>query len=155
MALIPAWRLLKDPTLCPERGFLFQPNRSQDDDEDFMTLAPERALGRAYVVAALVKSDRNPFTSLIMIGRAQNNDVVLPYPGVSKLHASVRLDAANNLSLRDEGSTFGTELNGVRLQGSLDHPLHSGDALVLGGLQATYLEGQALIDETRRRLDVD
>jgi hypothetical protein len=64
-------------------------------------------------VVPLVKSDRNVFTDMITLGRASNNDVVIPYLSVSKLHAFFQKDySTGSINISDAGSTFGTKVNG-------------------------------------------
>jgi pSer/pThr/pTyr-binding forkhead associated (FHA) protein len=53
----------------------------------------QRALGHAdSFVIPIVKSDRNAFTDMITVGRATNNDILLPVPSVSKLHGYFKRD---------------------------------------------------------------
>src|SRR3954454_11773205 len=47
----------------------------------------ELAVTPSSAIFFLEKSNRNPFGSMITIGRATNNDVVLPLRTVSKMHA--------------------------------------------------------------------
>ena len=65
-------------------------------------------------VAFLAKSDRNPFAMMITVGRATNNDVILPDRTVSKFHASFR-SSPTGWIITDQRSANGTFVDGKRL----------------------------------------
>jgi hypothetical protein len=56
----------------------------------------------------------NPFMNMVTVGRATNNDIVLPTPNVSKLHAYLR-QAGAEWSISDAGSTNGTWVDGKQV----------------------------------------
>ena len=55
------------------------------DDEGVLAMFGDPSI-RTHV-AFMVKTDRNPFGHLITVGRGSNNDIQLPHPSVSKVHA--------------------------------------------------------------------
>jgi len=63
------------------------------------------------------------------VGRAPENDVVLPARSVSRFHAEIRRER-DSWVIADHGSTCGTFVNGVKVEGSA--VLRDGDALRLG-----------------------
>ncbi|MCG8454929.1 MAG: sigma 54-interacting transcriptional regulator [Holophagales bacterium] len=65
------------------------------------------------------------------IGRNRRNDIVLPAPGLSREHAVLRLEG-DRLSIRDEGSTNGTRVNGRQVA---EAELTPGDRLHLGSIE--------------------
>jgi predicted component of type VI protein secretion system len=65
-------------------------------------------------VHAVTKSARNPFSLMVTVGRAANNDIVLPAGTVSKFHASLRATPGGWI-LCDHGSSNGTYLDDRRL----------------------------------------
>ncbi|MEZ6185446.1 MAG: FHA domain-containing protein [Planctomycetota bacterium] len=79
----------------------------------------------------LEKSDRNPFGSLITVGRAPNNDVVIPYSTVSKVHV-IFTNPAETWFVADDASANGTFLNGARLTAKEKIAISDGDRLRLG-----------------------
>ena len=85
------------------------------------------------------RDDGNPFGSMITIGRAPNNDIVLPAPSVSKFHAFLR-EEAGSLLLVDANSSNGTFVNGVRLEPHAATPLSLQDVIRLGDLQLRVLQ---------------
>ena len=65
-------------------------------------------------VVFLEKSKRNPFASMITIGRAPNNDVCVPLPTISKVHAYL-VESGGAWKLYDQNATNGTFLDQQRL----------------------------------------
>jgi len=74
----------------------------------------------------------------ITIGRTMDNDVVLPDPGISRQHMSIR-DKGGAYILKDLGSSNGTKLNGKLVK---EEVLRPGDVIVAGGAQVKF-EGPA------------
>ncbi len=68
----------------------------------------------------------------LAVGRGEENDVILPEPGVSRRHASVRIDESGNVWLTDLRSTNGTFRNGHRLPAHDSVRLLDGDRIRLG-----------------------
>jgi TolB protein len=80
----------------------------------------------------------------LAIGRAEDNDLQLPDPKVSRHHARIHREGATYM-LTDLGSANGTLVNGVRL--SAPHALKQGERFTIGDTELTYLEpGQAFED---------
>ncbi len=86
----------------------------------------------------------------VTIGRdAAAVDVVLDAPGVSRLHARIRRDAAGEYWLYDEGSEQGTFLNYERL-GLAPRRLQHNDVVQLGALGLRFrLELRGETDDGR------
>jgi pSer/pThr/pTyr-binding forkhead associated (FHA) protein len=68
------------------------------------------------------------------IGRAAENDVVLPDPGVSRFHAEIER-LPEGYVLRDLGSTNGTLVGGRRVRERL---LEEGDILRCGDVEMGF-----------------
>lgn len=77
--------------------------------------------------------------SVVTLGRALDNNIVIEDTQVSRYHAELRLSGAG-YQLRDLRSTNGTRLNG---QSVSESPLKPGDRLELGALMLTYLVERA------------
>ncbi len=56
-----------------------------------------------------------PLGKRLSVGRTGNNDLAINDSSVSKIHASLVVDAQNCLSVADTGSTNGTFINGERI----------------------------------------
>src|SRR5581483_607894 len=65
-------------------------------------------------VFPLRKQATNAFAMMVTVGRAANNDIVLPYDGISKFHAYFS-NLGGGWVLVDAKSTNGTFLEGRRL----------------------------------------
>ncbi|HUF54905.1 MAG TPA: FHA domain-containing protein [Dehalococcoidia bacterium] len=74
-----------------------------------------------------------------IIGRAEDCEIVLDYASVSRQHARVERDEADNYTLVDCGSTNGTFLNGRRLAAS--HRLNNGDQFTIGNVNVRFVDG--------------
>jgi len=77
------------------------------------------------------------FPDRITIGRIGNNDIVIPDPSVSRLHAYVRRDGAQWL-VADAGSKNGSWLTGEALDARRERALPSKAILRLGEVDVTF-----------------
>jgi hypothetical protein len=66
-------------------------------------------------VFPLRKRPKNPFAHMVTVGRAENNDIVLPFGTVSKFHGYFLLES-EGWSFVDAGSTNGTRVDVLRLK---------------------------------------
>ncbi|MDI6822661.1 MAG: DUF3662 and FHA domain-containing protein [Actinomycetota bacterium] len=71
---------------------------------------------------------------LTTLGRLPTNDIVLPDPNVSRIHAEIRLEE-RGLVIRDLKSTNGTLVNGKRIEEQL---LRDGDLITLGTTELEF-----------------
>jgi hypothetical protein len=84
-------------------------------------------------VHAIRKRPASPYEDTVTIGRAAENDIVLPYRDVSKLHAYFTRGADGGLRIHDNGSSNGTWLAGARLPANEPRALGARDRFALGG----------------------
>ena len=86
----------------------------------------------------------NPFATMVTLGRAANNDVVVVHRAVSKFHAYFR-PAGAQWAVYDAGSLNGTQVSGRRIPTERAHPLQPGVELLLGeAVRLLYLDAAAL-----------
>jgi pSer/pThr/pTyr-binding forkhead associated (FHA) protein len=90
------------------------------------------------------------------IGRAANNDIVLNFTSVSRLHARLVV-ASDSIYLIDVQSSNGCEVNGERISRQM---LNNGDVVTIGDLKFKFATGVPLseledrsMDETQALLD--
>ncbi len=76
----------------------------------------------------------------VTVGRAPDNDVVLPDPSVSGHHARL-IATAEGYRVSDVGSTNGTYLNAQRLPPQAWRALNVGDTLTVGPYAITIVPG--------------
>jgi hypothetical protein len=85
---------------------------------------------------------------LITVGRASDNDVVVPDVSISRFHAFVKQGANGEWLIHDAGSTNGTTVNGhsAPQQGTGSAiEMKSGDNLRIGQVELTFIDAPALI----------
>jgi pSer/pThr/pTyr-binding forkhead associated (FHA) protein len=80
---------------------------------------------------------------LVSVGRAPDNDVVIPDRSISRRHAFVKRGAQGGFQMLDAGSSNGTTINGATVYAKGAGPpstLASGDTVKLGGLEFTFVD---------------
>jgi len=80
-------------------------------------------VGPEAVVFLAKKSSENPFADVLTVGRSPANNLCLPFPTVSKVHALLAL-SEKGWTLSDQGATNGTFVREDRL------PRHGSTALM-------------------------
>jgi pSer/pThr/pTyr-binding forkhead associated (FHA) protein len=74
-------------------------------------------------------------TERVTIGRQTGCSIVIRDTNVSREHVQLRR-RPNGWTVRDLGSTNGTKLNGVRVEG--EQMLATGDVIMLGSVKVTF-----------------
>jgi hypothetical protein len=82
--------------------------------------------------------------SLLTIGRADSNDIVLAYAEISKLHAIIRDEGPGGYTITDANSNNGTWLNEQRLTVAWN-VLRVGDSIHLAGVVTAVLADAATV----------
>ncbi len=82
----------------------------------------------------------------IGIGREQDNDVVIPFPGVGRHHARITKQGSRYF-IEDLGSANGTYLNDAKLEPHKSVPLNDGAQFLIFPHQFTFSYRQAWIPE--------
>ncbi len=93
----------------------------------------------------VTKNDRNVFTSMVTIGRARNNDIIIRNSKISKLHAAIVVDNGS-FTIKDMGSTNGTMVNGDRLMEHQHRQLSNGDVVAFWHFQAEFHLPESIVD---------
>ena len=101
-------------------------------------------------VFALKKAAGASFAGTVLVGRAGSNDVCIPHPSISKLHARLRMGPAGELAIQDAGSSNGTSVNDKPLTGDVSVTLVDGASVVLGHCRFRYLSAEKLHKVLRR-----
>ncbi len=140
--------------------FLLQLTSSTDDaqacppaDLEFGTISlpPGKVAAHAdhdHRLFELKKRGKNPFADMVTVGRAANNDVVIPSPCVSKFHAFFRARPGGWVIV-DAGSSNGTHLDGTLLRSATVHILdlaRAPIALRFGSIACEIFSPDALWD---------
>jgi len=91
-------------------------------------------------ILAVDKAESNAFGMMITLGRAANNDLVVPDQRVSKFHAYLRRQG-DTWTLTDANSTNGTRVDGVPVPPHQGVPLRSGAQIELSqAIEILFLE---------------
>lgn len=144
----------------PEPALLFafsgvdsaQRRSLNDSTTRFFTMRP--VLGQEFrpqFVAWLKKSDRNYFENLVIVGRSPQNDICLPVPTVSKLHAFF-MKVGEAWQVNHKGTTNGLVINGQAIEGGRNIGLNDGDRILLGSNVEASFHSPAHLFETLRAL---
>ena len=72
------------------------------------------------------------------VGRTKENDIPIDDASVSKIHASLVLNAEGRLVVADTGSTNGTFINARRIAYGKAEPLNEGDKVNFGTVEVTF-----------------
>ena len=80
----------------------------------------------------------------VTVGRARGNDIYVPDPTVSKLHAFFRRDEEGIMWLFDPGSRNGTFVGGQRLRVGTQHRLGESEQVTFGGVKTLFKVPRAL-----------
>ncbi len=117
------------------------------DDGDVRARTAESTASLSLVVYALRRNGRSA-SHLITLGRAPDNDVVVPDVSISRFHAFVKQSASGSWLMQDAGSTNGTTVNGHSVPRQGHGPpaeLSTGDDVRLGQVELTFLDTEALV----------
>jgi FHA domain len=104
-------------------------------------------------LANVVKREGNPFPERISVGRANNCDVVLRLPFVSKLHAHFVGLETGALRIADNRSANGTTVAGRTLAPGETVACESGDWIGFGPLRLQLLDPNDLLDALGRAFE--
>ena len=100
-------------------------------------LKTEGAAANVGPVVLPVRKIQPTFPSMITVGRARNNDVVVPDALVSKFHAFFRRLDDGEWALADAGSANGTKVGEAELTPKgQPEKVRSGDRIIFGGVTA-------------------
>ena len=100
------------------------------------------------LIVFAVRHNGRSASHLITLGRAPDNDVVVPDVSISRFHAFVKEGGASRWLMQDAGSTNGTTVNGRSVPRQGHGPpseLASGDDVRLGQVELTFLDSEALV----------
>lgn len=92
------------------------------------------------------KRKGTPYPDTITVGRAEYNDVVVPYDDLSKLHAYFTRADDGGLLVADSGSTNGTWVAGARLAPNESRRLAARDRIAFGDRSFEVFSPAALVD---------
>ncbi len=95
-------------------------------------------IGRTQIYAVIARPE-TPFAHLVSVGRAANNDIVLSYEGVSKLHAVFTRHGERDWQVSDSDSQAGTTIDGTPIRPGEKQPVADGAVVAFGPARLTFL----------------
>ena len=113
-------------------------------DVELVSSRPSARPTEASRVIPIVKSDRNPFTGQISVGRAKNCDIILRDGSVSKNHAYFRVVNGATAELVDTQSQNCTRVNASPIKPVVPVEVVSGDTIIFGSVLTRFLDARAL-----------
>jgi FHA domain-containing protein len=112
---------------------------TQSGSSEAQVRAVAMATATAVQYLPLVHRPKSTYSGFLSVGRADNCDLVLKEPTISKMHALFWIpNMVGTWMLADGKSRNGTFLNGARLQPLAKRPLRSGDLIRFGDLAAQF-----------------
>jgi carotenoid cleavage dioxygenase-like enzyme len=127
---------------CPHLHFSNLPDLLEETGFTTLRIGPERPRddeGCQGIVPVAKSTEANAFSTMITIGRAANNDLIVPDERVSKFHGFFK-HAGGVWTFTDANSTNGTKLNDRPLVPGVARPVVSGTRFEFsGGIEARFL----------------
>lgn len=84
------------------------------------------------------------YSKIINIGSNYRNDLVVNGPAVSRYHATVKIDKKGHAFIIDNGSTNGTQVNGIKIPANQPTRIKRNDNIVVGDNDITLQLGQLI-----------
>ena len=122
-------------------------------EAESLLLASEQELQNRFVYE-IRKKPTNAFSEWITVGRAVNNDIVLRYPTISKLHARFEVETTSfgeplGYQLVDNHSSGKTVHNGTVLETNQTVPVAIGDVILFGSIRCTVMDATLIWENLR------
>jgi hypothetical protein len=117
---------------------------------------PSQTRSSRTILALALRKRQEAFANMITVGRAQNNDIVIPDISVSKFHAYFRVPneginpAHGRVQLCDSDSSNGTWLGDLRLPAKEAVVAQVGSVLRFGTVALTLVDAAQLWDRMHR-----
>lgn len=86
-------------------------------------------------------------STLLTLGRAQDNSLMIPDPQVATYHAEIR-QTPQGYTIIDLDSPYGTFINGQRSYPRVPYTLNPGDTIKIGNTTLTYITGSSTLGQS-------
>ncbi|MCK5688311.1 FHA domain-containing protein [Myxococcota bacterium] len=98
------------------------------------------------MVLPIIKTANSPWKDRFYLGRARNNDMTLPDPSISKLHAYFSVDKKGRFTLTDMNSANGSLISGKKIPSDKAQRLKPLDALQFGNVKCVYHSAETFFE---------
>lgn len=96
---------------------------------------------------------RNPFVMGVTLGRAENNDVLVPDGSISRFHAYFQQDARTAIwNVVDADSKNGTWLGPLKLRPTAPYPVPDGSRLRFGDVEMVFWMPASFVAYVKQQL---
>jgi hypothetical protein len=106
----------------------------------------DQAKGR---LALPVRKHSSPGADAVLVGRSRENDLVLPFESVSRLHAFLRLGRDGKWTVEDAGSTNGTFVRGRQLKPGVQEAVEDSAPIKFGWVEAVFRSNEGFFAELK------
>lgn len=131
---------------------LVEPYAQDTEETRVATVSGSKAPPTQRSVGRIQKREGgNAFANMVTLGRMPNNDIHLPAPDVSGFHAYFLLQPDGSLQLSDANSSFGTTVDGVRLESQKPVPIALGQTITFATVQARLVEVAEVFEHIKVR----
>ncbi len=129
-----------------------EPAKPGDEAERYLGTQTGHSLTRPTSGEALIfeirkdLTKKNPFAMGVTIGSAENNDILLPDPSVSRFHAYLQQDPKTlGWNLVDAESTNGTKIGPLKLVPNQKQALTDGMKLRFGDVETVFMTPDSFV----------
>lgn len=131
---------------------LVEPYAQDTEETRVATVSGSKAPPTQRSVGRIQKRDgSNAFANMVTLGRMPNNDIHLPASDVSGFHAYFLLQADGTLQLSDANSSFGTTVDGIRLESQKPVPIAIGQTIQFATVQARLIDVAEVFNQIKIR----
>jgi len=106
----------------------------------------DQAKGR---LALPVRKHASPGADAVLVGRSRENDLVLPFESVSRLHAFIRVSRDNKWTVEDAGSTNGTFVRGRQLKPGVQEAVEDSAPIKFGWVESVFRTSEGFLAELK------
>lgn len=131
---------------------IVEPYAQDTEETRVATVSGSKAAPSQRSVGRIQKREgSNAFVNMVTLGRMANNDIHLPAPDVSGFHAYFLIQPDGSLQLSDANSSFGTTVDGVRLESQKPTPIVIGQTIQFATVQARLVPVEEVFEQIKIR----
>lgn len=129
---LPVIKEKRDASWANSQLSLIKTNTMKSVGEDMVV--PQSMIVEPHYVVPIEKRNASDHSyTVVTVGRARNNDIVLRHPSVSKTHAMFLIDQIGALGLEDAASKNKTYVNGEIITKRVN--VETGDSIRIGSVE--------------------
>lgn len=131
----------RDASWANSQLSMIKTNTMKSVGEDMVV--PQSMIAEPHYVVPIEKRDTSDYSyTVVTVGRARSNDIVLRHPSVSKTHAMFLIDQVGALGLEDAASKNKTHVNGEIITKRVN--VETGDSIRIGSVETVLCNALTL-----------